>query len=556
MLQYFLIILLVLSGRLYAQGSGCEPVISITLSQNNVCSGTTISFQAAVANGGTNPTFNWKKNGISQVVSGNTSYTSSNFQDGDIMKCEYSCISACGKETTVVSNAITLHVFSDVTPTVTVSNTDTLICQGEMTTFTATAFYGDAIPNYYWTVNGNPVGTNSSTFATNTITNGARVECLLTISSPACPGITKSASSQLTIYVYPLVHPIITIATAKTNICKGEEVTFTALANGGAYPSFRWKINGVPSGDTASSFITDKLKDNDTITCTATIQQDSRCHESTTTASSNVVIMHVHDFVEPSLSLFASALDVCAGTPLTFTVAPQNAGGLIFYQWQVNGSNQPNNSSVFSSSQLANGDKVSCSITTNITGCTFSRTVFSGDKVVTIRKLPTITFPSPQVWLTPGESTKLQPVVSNRIASFKWQPAQALLDPQTLSPATIPIFKDTTFRLTVVDEDGCVATNAIRIKVLHKLQMPSAFSPNHDGKNDLFRIPPSSTLDLNEFMVFDRWGTMVFYTTDIKKGWDGTVKSRPADSGTYVYFIQGRVLNNEVSVKGTVVLIR
>ena len=63
------------------------------------------------------------------------------------------------------------------------------------------------------------------------------------------------------------------------------------------------------------------------------------------------------------------------------------------------------------------------------------------------------------------------------------------------------------------------------------LLLPNAFSPNGDGHNNIFRIPPGVELSLTEFEIFDRWGNLVSSTNNINTGWDGTYKEVPAEKG-------------------------
>lgn len=89
------------------------------------------------------------------------------------------------------------------------------------------------------------------------------------------------------------------------------------------------------------------------------------------------------------------------------------------------------------------------------------------------------------------------------------------------------------------------------------LLIPNAFSPNGDGRNDLFEILNFDNQTLIEFKVFNRWGTVVFKTENPKKGWDGTYKNILQPVGTYGYVI--RILypeGIEETYKGTVTLIR
>lgn len=92
------------------------------------------------------------------------------------------------------------------------------------------------------------------------------------------------------------------------------------------------------------------------------------------------------------------------------------------------------------------------------------------------------------------------------------------------------------------------------------LSVPSAFSPNGDGRNDLFRplIPSECILANFTMSVYNRWGQRVFMSTDKRKGWDGTIGGVPADPGTYMYVVDvyagGRAAHRYQ--KGDVILVR
>jgi gliding motility-associated-like protein len=543
-----------MASPLRAQNNNCTPVVTCTVSQNNICSGTEVTFFATIANSGTNGMYKWKRNNQDAGAHSNPDYTAADLHEGDTITCEYSCTTACGTNTTVTSKPIIMHVLNDIKPIITIANNDTLICEGELTVFTTQAFYGNGIPSYQWMVNGKPVGTSSPSYATDSLTNGSHVVCVLTVSVPSCPG-TLSSTSQMTIYVYPMVHPAITITPSKTDICRGEQVTFTATANGGAYPSFAWEVNGQPTGDVNSSFTSSTLKDGDSVSCTVTIDQDSRCH-TTTSAPSNKVVMHVKDYTDPTLLIEAPLLDVCKGTALTFTAIPQNAGNFKLYQWQVNDHAAGNDSPTFTYNQFENGDKVSCTLSTLIPGCSSTINIPSNDKLVTVRDTPVITFLPPEITIMSGESAQLKAVVSSSTTSITWDPGAALLAPRSLTTTTVPLTQDTIFKLTVADTYGCIASKYLPVKVLRQLHMPNAFTPNYDGNNDLFRIPPGASLSLQEFSIFDRWGNIVFRTKDRGKGWDGMSNGQPLPAGTYIYLIRGWIESKHVLIKGTVTLLR
>jgi gliding motility-associated-like protein len=92
----------------------------------------------------------------------------------------------------------------------------------------------------------------------------------------------------------------------------------------------------------------------------------------------------------------------------------------------------------------------------------------------------------------------------------------------------------------------------------HKeLLIPNAFTPNNDGQNDVFKIKNITDERLIDFKVFNRWGTILFRTTDPNVGWDGTNKGQPQPIGVYGYVIQIGYSDGYVETyKGTVTLIK
>ncbi|MBL7728802.1 MAG: gliding motility-associated C-terminal domain-containing protein [Dinghuibacter sp.] len=87
--------------------------------------------------------------------------------------------------------------------------------------------------------------------------------------------------------------------------------------------------------------------------------------------------------------------------------------------------------------------------------------------------------------------------------------------------------------------------------------MPTAFSPNADGVNDVFRAVAYGIIRFDYLAVYNRYGNEVFRTTDIRRGWDGTINGVAAPPETYVFQVKGfDFKNREVFKKGTVVLIR
>lgn len=143
--------------------------------------------------------------------------------------------------------------------------------------------------------------------------------------------------------------------------------------------------------------------------------------------------------------------------------------------------------------------------------------------------------------------------------TYLWQPSRWLSNPGIANPVALPE-DNITYQLLVTSISGCQATDSIRIK-LYKVPpsfyLPTGFTPNYDGKNDVIKPILLGMKSLNYFRVYDRWGKLLFYTTQKGAGWDGTFKGNPQDPGTYVWMASGATFTGEVIVrKGYVVLIR
>ena len=109
-----------------------------------------------------------------------------------------------------------------------------------------------------------------------------------------------------------------------------------------------------------------------------------------------------------------------------------------------------------------------------------------------------------------------------------------------------------------VNQDGCVAYDTIFIDEYPPcvLAVPTAFSPNADGANDVLFVRGQNFIEF-ELMIFNRWGEMVFTTNDNSLGWDGSYKGQPQAVDAYNYYLKGKCQDRSLTTsKGTVTLLR
>lgn len=142
--------------------------------------------------------------------------------------------------------------------------------------------------------------------------------------------------------------------------------------------------------------------------------------------------------------------------------------------------------------------------------------------------------------------------------SFQWTPVVGLSNPFIANPV-VTLANDQDFILTVTSPEGCVSKDTLRIKVFNgpAIYIPSAFTPNGDGLNDVLRPVYAGINSLEVFSIFNRWGQLVFSTSDRSKGWDGKTTQKDFGSGTYVWVIKARNnLDQSLILKGTVTIIK
>ncbi|SFO16366.1 gliding motility-associated C-terminal domain-containing protein [Chitinophaga sp. YR627] len=143
-------------------------------------------------------------------------------------------------------------------------------------------------------------------------------------------------------------------------------------------------------------------------------------------------------------------------------------------------------------------------------------------------------------------------------ATYVWTPADGLDNPNVYNPTTT-INHDFTYTVTVYTAEGCVGRDNIKIRFIAgpDIYVPTGFSPNGDGQNDIFRPLPVGIVQMDFFRVYDRWGKLMFSTDKYMQGWDGYFNGSPAAVGTYVWVVQGKNVNDETVIrKGTVTLVR
>lgn len=284
-----------------------NPIITSSVSiisnlGNSICSGTNVTFTATPVNGGPNPFYQWKKNGIN-VGTNSSSYSDNALVNNNNITCEMTSNLLCVSPAIATSNGISMTVTSISIPSVSVNtNTGNSICAGSNVIFTAIPVNGGVTPLFQWKKNGINVGSNSNTYSDNALVNNNIITCILT-SNANCVSPVTATSNTVVMFVNTIVTPQVSInADVGNTICEGTTVTFTATpVNGGINPFYQWKRNGGVVGSNSNIYSDYTLSNNDDIVCEMT--SNASC-TSGNPAISNSINMIVNSCVQLNLKVF------------------------------------------------------------------------------------------------------------------------------------------------------------------------------------------------------------------------------------------------------------
>jgi gliding motility-associated-like protein len=163
---------------------------------------------------------------------------------------------------------------------------------------------------------------------------------------------------------------------------------------------------------------------------------------------------------------------------------------------------------------------------------------------LTVIKKPTPDL-GPDRILCSGDTVMLHAGTFN---SYLWQDGTATAEYVVAHPGT--------FSVTVTNNCGNGTDNVVVTESNCDIYFPSGFTPDNNGRNDLFKMLNAYRITEFKLSVYNRWGEKIFETSNPLEGWNGTFKDKKQDSGVYVWYCSFKKNNKKEERRGTVVLIR
>ena len=325
--------------------------------------------------------------------------------------------------------------------------------------------------------------------------------------------------------------PTVSIASVTNVTCFGQaDGTAAVSVTGGTVPyTYAW----LPTGGSAASAT--NLSPG---IYTVTVTDDTGC--------SNAINVTITE--SPILNLTTSGTSANCGTSNgTATAMVTGGSGTYTYVWM------PGNLNGATVTNLATGTYTVAA--TDGSGCN----VASSYTVGLVGTIPVSVTPI-STTIDEGQSVNLFAGTSLAIPglTYSWTPTTGLSCTDCPNPIANPTVT-TTYIATITSPDGCIGVDSSKINVriiCGDHFIPTIFSPNGDGNNDEFRIFGKCIVAI-DLKIYDRWGEVVFESTDLQYGWDGTYKGELMNPASFIYsinisFIDGTFVNE----KGNLSLVR
>jgi gliding motility-associated-like protein len=180
-------------------------------------------------------------------------------------------------------------------------------------------------------------------------------------------------------------------------------------------------------------------------------------------------------------------------------------------------------------------------------GCSTS---VEGD--INVVKTPVVSA-GPDKVIAGAGSVLLNGTISGQGIVYNWTPVEFISSATSLNPMVSPA-TDMVYRLTAVSPEGCISFDEVKVTKIDKIYVPTAFTPNNDGKNDIWEIPGLKYFTNCKVQVFNRWGQLVFHSEGYKQPWNG--KTKDADNATTVFVWVIDLKDGKKPLTGTVTVIK
>ncbi len=318
------------------------------------------------------------------------------------------------------------------------------------------------------------------------------------------------------------------ITASSLNICAGANITFTDNSTGpNAITQWNWDFDGVVPASITQGPHTVTFPTAGTFTITLDIV-DANGNTDNTNIQVTVDACNL-------AAGFAFKNNICAGDCITFT--DTSSGNPVAWTWSFDGGGVPNSSNLKNPGEVCFPTPGAYNI--QLTVVNLQGQANSVSNTLTVNVLPTVAVLAKDTIIELPGSVDLLATTTGGV-DFEWTPSEFVSEPTELNTFAKP-HETTEYVITTTDANDCMATDTMKVYVNFQpgIGVPTAFSPNGDGLNDLL-VVEGPALEQMTFRVYNRYGQLIFETDKQKNGWDGNYRGKPENPGVFLWTLEYR----------------
>jgi len=417
-------------------------------------------------------------------------------------------------------------------PQITITPSSAEVCPGEEVTFTGI----DGAISYLWT---------PGNYTTQSITVSETIpgDYLYTLTASSLYCIDKQVSASYTVFPQPSA---VFAFDPAGDACTGEEIQFT-YSDDPTDKIFHWDF-----GDGVTSTLPNPVHIYSTEgTYDVSLYVDQYiCSDA---SNMSVVVNPL-----PTASFTANNSEGCLPVEVQFSNSSQDITPSSTYEWSFGDGSSSTIQNPTHEYTVAGNYTVSLKVT-NTARC-FATIV--QPNLVQVNPNPTAGFEA-DPWITTLDTPDIeffnQSKSDSTLQYFEWDfgDGSTSSDENPVHTYLVAGEYDISFRIETINTCWDTVFGKVAVTEEVKMFIPSAFTPNGDGMNDVFEIKGTPVSNFNLY-IYDRWGGEVWSTHNFETQWDGTNKSgEQVPAGTYIYQISGTdYLKRDINFKGSVTVVR
>ena len=331
--------------------------------------------------------------------------------------------------------------------------------------------------------------------------------------------------------------PTGTIAAANSGvICEGSTVVLTATGGN----TYEWSLNGnlIPgvSADSYSASIAGLYS--------VKLISDKGCINSV--QQTTTLVLNNAPVVGYSFDKY------CINTPIIFTNSSvTNLSGPVTMLWEF-GDNEISSSESPTHTFLVE-KTYAVKLTITPTNCPLIAKSLSKNIKI---EVPPLAVRYPNIYAVKNTNTKLTARSIGK--TYTWIPSTGLSNAATISP-NFNFTAATNYVIKITNDAGCILNDSLNVLIFDQADflVPKAFSPNNDGRNDKLLFAAPGIESFQYLRIFNRWGNLVFETSNLSVFWDGSFKGLPQPAEVYSWFAEGiSKSGNKIQRNGQTLILR